>query len=100
MTSYNQFKSTKTNIVHGLEREGGLNLVLGWMTTNSTEEGGELLETRYALHIDGTIMKTQPQLYGYSYFNDKKTKWTEADSIPDNAEFIGQYVDDIFKKGH
>lgn len=85
--SYKNYQ-TDTHIVHG-SHEGKL-LVLGFLVTH------EDLEKRYALHADGKVKETEWRKRNEVWFNKPGTKWFPISCIPDDAEFIGQYVDDIF----
>lgn len=87
MTTYRTYQAGGTNILHG--EENGKSLVLGFLV-----ESGEL-ETRYALRNDGMIFESETALRGNVWFNKKGTRWQPVNSIPHDAEFIGQYVDDL-----
>jgi len=91
MTSYATFLAGKTNIKHGTHE--GRPLVLGFMVGWHNEDGG--FEILYALKADGTILKTGTIDRPNPNFNKVGRKWTAADAIPDDAEFIGNYPDDM-----
>lgn len=65
-------------------------LVLGWMTT----DGSAQTETRYALYANGRILQSEPvPMFGPGChdFAPKGRKWLKVQSIPESAEFIGNY---------
>lgn len=94
MTTYAQFLAGDTNIKHGVEREGGKALVLGWLVTNVNDpSSADLMERRYALRLDGNIACTEWRKYNESFFGQRDLVWFMRADIPADAEYIGQYVD-------
>lgn len=87
MTTYAQYLTGETNIKHGYEYDKPL--VIGFLVEKDD------YETRYALRRDGTIFESETALRGNVWFNKKGTRWLLCDTIPADAEFIGQYVDDL-----
>lgn len=97
MTNHATYAAGQTSIAHGTHN--GKTLVLGWMISNAGHDDEEpLKEMRFATHSDGRVMQTDWETYGVSWFNKRGLKWVKADGVPAHAEFIGQYVDDMFDR--
>lgn len=90
--SFETYKNGGTNIKHGFDRPGGKHLVLGWLILDRDAE----TETRFALDVDGKVKKTETRPIGEVWFNKPGIVWSDCDAVPANAEFIGNYVNDMF----
>jgi len=65
-------------------------LVLGFLTKDATA----CTETRYALYANGRVLQSEPVSafgYGSTSFNLKGRKWTAVETVPADAQFIGNY---------
>lgn len=89
MTTYREYLNGDTNIKFGQMNEKWL--VLGWLIYDI--DGNEV---RYALHVAGRTARSDPAPANNVWFNKPEIRWNYYWKIPDDAEFIGQYVDDIF----
>lgn len=78
------------NIKYGKDTATGKTLVFGFLMDHDD------CEQRFAIHEDGRMMKTELRNRGEIWFNKPGTKWFPATTIPPEAQWIGQYVDDMF----
>jgi len=80
--------SENVNIKFG--HENGKFLVLGFLVNH------EDFEKRFAINANEDYMETEWRPRGEVWFNKPGTKWFPTSVIPDEAQFIGQYIDDMF----
>lgn len=93
--TYASYLNGDVGIRHG--EHNGKKLVLGWLINNLHDAtAAEALEKWYAIHADGRIKETEWRPLHEVWFNKPGTKWTDTDHVSIYAEFIGQYVDDMF----
>ena len=65
-------------------------LCKGFSTTRIDYDAGEIIETLYALLADGTVLKTGEHKRT-NEFCRKGRRWYVSESVPSEAEFIGNY---------
>lgn len=65
-------------------------LVFGWLVKDPTTQ----TEVRYAQYKDGRVFRSQPVKMWTTEameFSTKGREWTKVETVPEDAEFIGNY---------
>jgi hypothetical protein len=87
LTTYATYKTGETSIRNNTDRK----LVMGWLVVSDDRA----TETRYAVRVSGEILKSEPITVPNHDFNTRNRVWEKVDAVPDAAEWIGHYPDDL-----